>query len=403
MTQERKNFEKQRREVQKVEEFNKSEIQKLRKKSDELFEFADRQDSVVTRRREGTMHMVRDFKMPTITVPYLGETPNHLTLPNPVGIFARVVHGLIPFDQTLNPNMLPYDARYTNLKYYAIMLTNLIDSSYNSFMQLPPEVKSEISDSFVNMVKFSMIGKYLITRTFIVATQELESPVQHRCTPENEEVLNQNSMMDLIDDEYWVSRTIGCKSQDRKHFVMQFNIQRKDVFIFKAEKMGDAARGRSDQYGRIGLENEFQLYEQEFTILRTQLDLAVQMNDYELATVLLSHFPDQNLSLETVEFLVKFYHVNAMYLNLFTPLELLAVSQNFRFIMPAKGVEITLKDLMTEKVLLLSPIRDVLKVYRKQTQEENPVKDAVRLLGFGGKMDKQTDKNKEKKRLAAGK
>jgi len=407
MTLERKNYEKQRREIQKLEEFNKFEIQKLRKQSDELFEFADRADSVDNRHREGTMHMVRDFKIPTTTLPYVGETPKYLSLPNPVGIFCRVVHGIIPFDQTLNPAMLPYDARYTNLKYYAIMLTNLIDSSYNSFMQLPPEVKSEISDNFVSMVKFSMIGKYLITRNFIVATQELESPVVHRCPPEEEgkeEVLNQNVVgRPLMDDKYWISRTIGCKSQDRKHFVMQFNIQRKDVFIFKAEKMGDAARGRSDQYGRIGLENEFQLYEQEFTVLRTQLDLAVQMNDYELATVLLSHFPDQNLSLETVEFLVKFYHVNAMYLNLFTPLELLAVSQNFRFIMPAKGVEITLKDLMTEKLLLLSPIRDVLKVYRKQTQEENPIKDAVRLLGFGGKMDKQTDKNKEKKRLEAGK
>jgi hypothetical protein len=404
MTAERKNYEKQRREIEAIQEVNRSEIKKLRKESDALFEFADRADSVDTRHREGTMHMMRDFKIPSTTLPYIGETPKYMPLPNPVGIFARVVHGIIPFDQTLNPAMLPYDARYTNLKYYAIMLTNLIDSSYNSFMQLPPEVKLEISDNFVSMVKFSMIGKYLLTRNFIVATQELESPVQHRCTPEVEEVLNQNvAQRELMDDKYWVSRTIGAKSQDRKHFVMQFNIQRKDVFIFKAEKMGDAARGRSDQYGRIGLENEFQLYEQEFTVLRTQLDLAVQMNDYELATVLLSHFPDQNLSLETVEFLVKFYHVNAMYLNLFTPLELLAVSQNFRFIMPAKGVDITLKDLMTEKVLLLSPIRDVLKVYRKQTQEENTLKDAVRLLGFGGKMDKQTDKNKEKKRLEAGK
>lgn len=350
--------------------------------------------------------MIRDYRIPSVTIPFTKgkrKTPKSIALPNPVGLITRVIHGLIPFDQTLDPNLLPYDARYTNLKYYAIMLTNLIDSSYNSFMQLPPEVKSDISDNFVNMCKLSMISKYLISRFFITSTEELETPVQQRASPASEEVLNENTMRPITDDEYWISRLINCKSQDRKHFIMQFNIQRKDVFIFKAEKLGDAARGRSDQYGRIGLENEYHLYEQEYTILKAQLDFAVQMNDVELATVLMNHFPAENLKLETVEFLVKFFHINAMYLNLFTPLELLAVSQNFRFIMPVEGTNITLKELMTEKVLLLSPIKDVLKVYRKQAKEESKVKDAVRLLGFGGKMDKYSDRSKEKKRLEAGK
>merc|ERR1712178_557255 len=269
-------------------------------------------------------------------------------------------------------------------------------------MQLPAKQKSEISDNFVNMCKFSMLSKYLLMKFFVTSTNELDTPVNHRADGRNEQVLNINQMSPILDDKYWISRYVEPQSQDRKHFVMRFNIQRKDVFIFKAEKMGDAARGRSDKYGRIALEGEYNLYEQEFTIFRTAMDLAVQMNDVELATVLLNHFPGDDLSMDSIEFLVKFFHVNTMYLNLFTPLELLSVSQNFRFIMPTEGVDITLKDLMTEKVLLLSPIKDVLKIYRKQAKEESKLKDAVRLLGFGSKLDKYEDKNKETKRLQSG-
>merc|ERR1712178_525134 len=266
-------------------------------------------------------------------------------------------------------------------------------------MQLPAKQKSEISDNFVNMCKFSMLSKYLLMKFFVTSTNELDTPVNHRADGRNEQVLNINQMSPIVDDKYWISRYVEPQSQDRKHFAMRFNIQRKDVFIFKAEKMGDAARGRSDKYGRIALEGEYNLYEQEFTIFRTALDLAVQMNDVELATVLLNHFPGDDLSLETVEFLVKFIHVNTMYLNLFTPLELLSVSQNFRFIMPVEGKDITVNQLMTEKILLLSPIKDMLKVYRKQAQEESKIKDAVRLLGFGGKLDKYLDDRKGKKSI----
>merc|ERR1711976_185108 len=117
---------------------------------------------------------------------------------------------------------------------------------------------------------------------------------------------------------------------------------------------------------------------------------AIQMNDVEIATVLLNHFAADDLSLETIEFLVKFVHVNSMYLNLFTPLELLAVSQDFRYIMPTEDV--TLQQLMTEKLLLLSPIQDVLKVYRKQEKEEGQIKPMIRTLGMGSLMDKITDK-----------
>merc|ERR1719219_2196732 len=117
----------------------------------------------------------------------------------------------------------------------------------------------------------------------------------------------------------------------------------------------------------------------------------------------MNHFPAENLKLETVEFLVKFFHINTMYLNLFTPLELLSVSQNFRFIMPVEGKDITVNQLMTEKILLLSPIKDMLKVYRKQAQEESKIKDVVRLLGFGAKMDKFMDDRKGKKALESGK
>merc|ERR1719336_3196561 len=113
------------------------------------------------------MQPIRDYDIPSATIPFTNiKTPESIALPNPTGIITRAIHSLTPFDQIMDPKMLPYDARYTNLKYYAIMLTNLIDSCYNSFMQLPPSVKADIQDNFVNMCKLSMIGKYIITRFF---------------------------------------------------------------------------------------------------------------------------------------------------------------------------------------------------------------------------------------------
>merc|ERR1711879_558680 len=170
-----------------VDERQKQELIELRKKNDELFQFADKEDRDEIRQRKGSSHMVIDLPIPSVRIDdkFKGliefkneiHTPKHLTLPSPVGMAMRVIYGMIPFNRDLDPGMLPYDARAVNQRYYGIMLTNLIDSQYNSFVRLPDKVKAEIENNFTNMCRFHMICAYITQRFFISSTQELDTQI----------------------------------------------------------------------------------------------------------------------------------------------------------------------------------------------------------------------------------
>merc|ERR1712226_468092 len=212
-------------------------MERLREQNALRFDFPDIEDKVALRSKTGAVHVITSVKIGKTNVPVL----------SPMGIAGRVLHAIIPFNEDMNPNMLPYDARKITLEYYGTMLVNLFDSSYSSFMNLPDFVKSEIDDNFVNLVKVTMLNDYIMLRYFISCTAETDTPVN---ADVHGRVLNVNAV-NIANDKNWLSRHISPLSQDRKYFSMEWNQKRREIFQFKCEKMAEA-RKTGDKYGRIG-------------------------------------------------------------------------------------------------------------------------------------------------------
>jgi len=303
------------------------------------------------------------------------------------------VHAMIPFNRDMNPAMLPYNASERSIRYYNGMITNIQEASYLSWVRLPKMVKQAIPDTFVNMCLWTMVNDYLVLKYLNSSTQELITDV---IADNKGNMADINTIRRMDDDKDWLTRKIEPLSRDRRYLIMEYNQQRERNFKFKCDQMAEARGSFGNQFGTVSSASEFLLYEQAFTIFRVSMDLAYQMNDLEVAQVLLHHYPQTDaITPEVLDFFVQYVHANGAYLNMFTPLELLAASQNFSFVMPTANT--TREDLALEKRLVLSPVTDVLSVYNRIDKKESMPAQFLRVLGVGSVVNKTQDYFKARK------
>ena len=118
---------------------------------------------------------------------------------------------------------------------------------------------------------------------------------------------------------------------------------------------------------------------QEQQLIEILLEESYSKGDFELAQMMYTVFTYQrnvDVPPSVIYWLVEFININLKYLSLYSPLELMACSQNFKAILPpfndgSEGYEpLSVLDLQEEKLLVSKPIHDILLAAKISDQVE---------------------------------
>jgi len=289
----------------------------------------------------------------------------------------------------------PYDSRRETKDYYIYAVNNLVEHPYNCWASLPSEVRSVLDDDLMNMSRFAFIWQWMLNKFYTdVPEKELQKT--------KPSILPQWLRGKFVKDQHFdythlrpgphQGKKYNCrlevtipKCKDRQYFIYLTN---KYALAAQREKMGNVRKVLADNKGVVRGEQvaslkdpyKYQLIlKQEQQLIEILLEESYSKGDFELAQMMYTVFTYQrnvDVPPSVIYWLVEFININLKYLSLYSPLELMACSQNFKAILPpfndgSEGYEpLSVLDLQEEKLLVSKPIHDILLAAKISDQVE---------------------------------
>ena len=247
-------------------------------------------------------------------------------------------------------NIFPYDARPKTMEYYQQGIFNLIENSYESWSTIP--CIDAFADNLIMLFKLNMINEWLLLKFFANSKEQHEIAdidLSKTKTFLKEKLIKNDPLKDAFQATVPVSK-------DRQFFIFELNQVCEHVTRQRIRNMTELHKGgRGTNYGRVSEDLETMQYLKTTVFFRQKMDYAYQLDDFEIAQVLIDHLddPGNKMTMSAISELIKYIHINAYYLSQYTPLQLMLASKNFRFLMPdvEKDEIPDLKDLTLEPVL----------------------------------------------------
>lgn len=339
------------------------------------YEFPDKDDDVSKRKYTSS------FRGITVKNPYGYINPyykdHQLYMKNPILATLGGISRLLHWESLVHLfTKTPYDGRKKNQEYMLTCLTGLIDSTFQNFKHLPEPVKSQIEDSFENVVNFHIIQNWIL-RKFLSNSKdlEIEKQDQHRYFTDSTGKIQHGNIRQhqpLDKDRDYLLYQLEQRSFwiiEEKLMILEDNRHQEEE---KHEIFGKGV------YNKGTYKNLYSLKNINYIMM---MDFAFVKNDYEMAQVIqmLVWKKDQCIRPSTLKWFVDFVHINNEYFNLYTPNELLACYKNFKWIFPEIGSKendftvnsITKDQLAEEKLVISKPIHDILLLAHKEKLESS--------------------------------